>query len=73
MATRKYKLWEKRGVGGEYGTPIEREAKSAKEAVEAHCAHKFRRIPTAYTNDTWKVQVNDGHRVFFHYIRVAKA
>jgi hypothetical protein len=69
---RRYKLWEKRSIGGDFGAPIERDAKSAHEAAEAHCKDRGYRTPTVYTNDTFKVQVNDGARVFFHYIRVAK-
>lgn len=73
MGERVFKLWEKRGIGGEYIEASTRTAKSIKDAAEAHCKSKGYRTPTAYTNDTFKVQVNDGARVFFHYIRVQRA
>lgn len=73
MANREFKLWEKRGIGGEYSEAVTMQARSAKEAAEAHCKAKGYRSPAAYTNDTFKVQVNYGARVFFHYIRVQRA
>ena len=69
---RQFKLWEKRGIGGEWGDAITVKARSVSEAAVDYCKSKGYREPQSYTRDTFRVSVQSGARVFMHYIRVAK-
>lgn len=69
---KRFKVWEKRGIGGQWGDSTEIQARGTDEAAATFCKTKGYRTPLAYTRDTFRVHVTDGARVFMHYIRVSR-
>lgn len=67
-----FKIWEKRGIGGEWAMPTIVQARGVNEAAQTFCKSKGYREPSAYTRDTFRIHVTEGARVFMHYIRVAR-